>query len=774
MGWTERPIMDAAQSTVVAGEMDLERYAALIGAGLGGIAHVALCSSEGVLLNCTRATGEDRIAQLVIALKENVGTAQGGASELRLWVESGVWRCLAPLHDVSSTCIGWMAAEFETAGGAAARGTVSALAAEPGERDRALLESVTRTLEHELRLMVEVTGLADQLGASYEQLNLLYDIDVRAPRSQQSTDVQGLRKLLNSMLSFLDITAVIMESPGDRLLISVGTDRNVDVRSSWRSAWERARPAILPTLESSESTLRIEHLSIDPRYAGLTAIGRRMICVPIRIEAGGAMGVLAVFSSREQSPLDSPERRLIELIAEQIAGVLGSFRDKLTGLYNRQGFLQCKSMLRPTNGGASGTLIYIDVDQLMVVNETCGYSAGDELLRQISTLITQQVREEDICARVMADEFAVLVTSTAEGVGERVAEKIRAEIEGHRFYWHEKLFNPTVTIGVVDLVDTDLEAALSNGETAAQVAKSAGGNRVWKFTGDDGAMVLHHGQMQWIPVINRALSNDEFVLYAQPIVPIRPDSNEPRHLEILLRLREQSGELISPFVFIGAAERYQLMGRVDRWVIAHAMQAAARHPELFEAGGQVMSINLSGLSLSDPTLLDHIDACVRDSGLPSSAFCFEITETATISHLSDAVTLIRRLKERGHGFALDDFGTGLSSLSYLKQLPVDYLKIDGAFVRGLLSDRINAAMVRSVTEMANVMELKTIAEFVENAAVLARLHEIGVDFAQGYGIGRPEPLNEYLAAQSRSLLQSPSNDAAAEPALSRTRIGNSG
>jgi EAL domain-containing protein (putative c-di-GMP-specific phosphodiesterase class I) len=285
---------------------------------------------------------------------------------------------------------------------------------------------------------------------------------------------------------------------------------------------------------------------------------------------------------------------------------------------------------------------------------------------------------------------------------------------------------------------------MGTADMACYVAKQQGRKRVHVYQDDDQDVAAHQGEMQWVPRINQALEAGSFVLYSQLIVTVDPASPEPDHYEILLRLVDQDGKLIAPFAFIPAAERYQLMPSIDRWVLQSTLTALGEHPTVFNKRDGICTINLSGQSLSDERFADFVVKAIGQSKVPFSALCFEITETAAIANFSAAVAFISLLKAKGCHFALDDFGSGLSSFSYLKSLPVDYLKIDGSFVKEMADDPVSAAMVASINQIGHVMGLQTIAEFVENDAIRAKLGTIGVDFAQGYGVARPRPFREQL------------------------------
>ena len=436
--------------------------------------------------------------------------------------------------------------------------------------------------------------------------------------------------------------------------------------------------------------------------------------------------------------------------AEKMSRLLSyqASHDTLTGLVNRRAFEQRlrRALKSARNEGALHVLFYMDLDQFKVVNDTCGHRAGDELLKQLATQLEYSLRDSDTLARLGGDEFGVLLENCPVEVAYKIADKLRQLVKEFRFVWEEKSFEIGVSIGVVpiDSNTLGLDQLLSAADAACYFAKDLGRNRVYIYSEEDDATVERHGEMSWVHRISDAFENDRFRLDAQLIAPLQHEEPLP-HYEILIRMEREDGVPVPPMAFIPAAERYNLMPTLDRWVIrtTFAMLCHARGI----AGGEIplsCSINLSGQSLADDHFLDFILDQLELSELDPQLICFEITETAAITNLTHAMKLFSELRQRGCRFSLDDFGSGLSSFGYLKTLPVDYLKIDGTFVKDILEDRIDETMVEAIHKVGHVMELQTIAEFVENDDIAKRLRSMGVDYAQGYGVARPEPLEDIL------------------------------
>ncbi len=424
-----------------------------------------------------------------------------------------------------------------------------------------------------------------------------------------------------------------------------------------------------------------------------------------------------------------------------------ALHDPLTSLANRRQFeAKMKDLLeRSRIDNLLHHLLYLDLDQFKVVNDTCGHDAGDELLKQISASLGSSLRKADLLARLGGDEFGILLESCDAEHALAIANNLRQIVEDFRFGWKTLSFKIGVSIGIAAISGNEAKASeiLSAADAACYIAKENGRNRVHFHQLNASASSEHQQEMQWISRLHTALDNGAFELHLQRIQDISNLSTPSEHYEVLLRMVDNNGKLIPPGAFLPAAERFNLISSIDQWVIENIFKKLQQLNKSKKLPNNLMiAINLSGLSMANASLLQRISDLLDSSGIPASYFCFEITETAAISNLTKATKFLQQLRAKGCKIALDDFGSGLSSFAYLKDLPVDYLKIDGYFVKDIAADSTDRAFVKSINQIGQVMGLKTIAEFVEDQAILDILAELGVNYAQGYGIHKPTSFDD--------------------------------
>jgi diguanylate cyclase (GGDEF)-like protein/PAS domain S-box-containing protein len=458
---------------------------------------------------------------------------------------------------------------------------------------------------------------------------------------------------------------------------------------------------------------------------------------PIRSREGAAIGAVIVFGDVTK------ERRLKRALSYQAS------HDALTGLINRREFdVRLESaVIAAQRGEVEYVLLYVDLDQFKIVNDTCGHSAGDRLLRDVTSLLQTRVRASDTIARLGGDEFGLLLERCSLEQAERVADSIRQAIHGYRFLWGANSLSVGASIGVVRIAreTTSAAAVLSAADIACYAAKDGGRNRVQVYERDHGTN--RHREMQWVGRIARAVEDGRLELYAQQIVPISANATsggDPPFYELVVRLRDEDGTLVPPNEFIPAAERYNVMVMVDRWVVNRAIELLEKSLRATNSL-PLLAVNLSGTSINDEDFLDFVMTRISSEQV-ARALCFEITETAAVASLTKATFLMRELKARGCRFSLDDFGSGVSSFVYLKTLPVDFLKIDGQFAAHVAHDAVDRSMVEAVAKIGRAMQVATIAEKVESAEVLAVLKNIGIDYTQGFHLAEPVAIDEVFGA----------------------------
>ena len=498
-------------------------------------------------------------------------------------------------------------------------------------------------------------------------------------------------------------------------------------------------PSPIDTCLSQGRSTRPRGQPLLIRKGGRAEFSLEVTASPICNREGSVMGAVLIFH-------DVTELRGM---ARQLS--YQATHDDLTGLINRREFEErLESALREAKqGGRTHVMCYLDLDQFKVVNDTCGHVAGDELLKQLGSELQELMRDDDTLARLGGDEFGILLQGQTLKDGQATIEAVHQCVNDFRFFWEDKVYEVGASIGVVsiDVNSGSVTDVLRAVDSACYVAKDQGRNRIHVFQADDIAIAQRHGEMQWLQRISKAFEEKRFMLYYQRIEPLSASAREAgSHCELLLRMVDEHGSPVLPRGFISAAERYQLMPTIDRWVIRAAIDALSRTEVCDLLDSTTCAINLSGQSLGDDSFLEFVTDQFRRTTVDPAQICFEITETAAIANIPRAMHFINELKRMGCRFSLDDFGRGLSSFAYLKSLPVDFLKIDGSFVRDLVHDPIDYAMVEAINQIGHVMGIYTIAESVESEAALKLVNDIGVDYVQGSRLARPAPIGAPVPA----------------------------
>lgn len=589
----------------------------------------------------------------------------------------------------------------------------------------------------------EVGRLEDGINAMAAALQ-----EARAREKKRSEDALFLEKVR---------AQVTLESIGDGVITTDAEGRIVYMNpvaeqfTEWRNSEAQGRP--LPEVfkifdeESNQLEAYPIHYCLkegrtirhDSHHLLMSHDGGKIeiqdSAAPIRDRDGVILGAVVVF--HDVTEIQSMARHMAFLAS----------RDPLTGLLNRREFeTRLQHVLDSARAGErTHALLYLDLDQFKIVNDTCGHIAGDELLKQLASHLGKEIRANDMLARLGGDEFGVILEDCSIEKAEQIADLLRQSVKDFRFMWEKRAFEIGVSIGLVPISRDSggLTEVLSAADSACYIAKDRGRNRIHIYQPDDRAFTQRRGEMQWVHRLRQGLENNSFDLYCQAIVPLRDKGQPGRFFEILVRVQDE--DLVLPAAFIPAAERYHLMPSIDRWVIRTVFPMLRKYQAKGgKSGDDLFAVNLSGQSLGDEKFLEFVMQQFTQNKVDPRSVCFEITETAAIANLTRARDFISRFKHMGCHFALDDFGSGLSSFGYLKSLTVDYLKIAGDFIENMTADPLNRAMVEAINQVGHVMGLVTIAESVENPLLIDMLREIGVDHAQGHGIDSPKPLHQVL------------------------------
>lgn len=572
------------------------------------------------------------------------------------------------------------------------------------------------------------------------ELNQLKQIEDEL--SQKKEFVQVVLKSITDSVITIDINGNItyLNAAAEQLTgWNLGEVSGLSFRSTIHIINETTKQEIdFSLFEISRFDLKHQH-EFSSQNILINRYGREMAVettvAPLRNPQEQIVGILIVFHDVTEN------RDMARKISYQAS------HDFLTGILNRSKFEEILHQLIERNKyqPQHHVLFFMDLDRFKIINDICGHFAGDQLLKQVAQLLKEKMRASDTLARLGSDQFGVLLENCPLEKAEEIAEKLCKAIDEAPFIWNNKLFNIGLSIGIIG-IDPEKDNAdyiLSAADEACYLAKVKGGGCFHLFSDYEQEFSKRMGDTQWVTKISKSFEENKFHLYCQPIIPLTEENQTGDHYEILLRMEGEANNFIYPAFFMPAAQRYNLMPTIDRWVISNFFSFYKKYylniatKNLFTC-----NINLSGASLNDDSFMEYIEEQLKEDQIPPQLICFEITETVAIANFTRAVQFIQRLKALGCRFALDDFGSGFSSFGYLKHMPVDYLKIDGAFVRNMVNNSFDLAMVRSINEMGHLMGLKTIAEFVENENIFNMLKMIGVDYAQGYWVANPKPLTD--------------------------------
>jgi diguanylate cyclase (GGDEF)-like protein len=606
------------------------------------------------------------------------------------------------------------------------------------------LQSVRQLVQPALECLRREMALRDKLGSSERDLtvrerDLELMMEISSNQSGSVNDVDEFSMILKTGLERMGCALAALWVPDKN--ISVSLTRSGQPMSP--ESLLRAQQHLMAWMQLQQRTIVVNHIS---KVASDVAAPYKILACPIRHHSERVMGVLALFNPPSAPDFDTQQTRVAEMLAKRSTIIIQAQYDASTGLMTRQAFERLATgLLDTTTAADSHIILYLDIDRLHVVNETFGMHVGDDVIVSVAEQMAKTLPAEALSARISGDRLAALVPNSTLEAAAKIAERVRAAAEGIVPRAGQGSFEVSVCVGVAPIGrgDNPLAHALATAEIACKAAKDRGRNRVEVFQDSDQSIIRRHTDILVIGKLRDALDNDSFRLDAQPILPLRGNYGRPR-FELLIRMLGDRGEIIPPGKFLSSAERYQLMPTVDRWVVRRACELLGQHSAAVGEEFSRFAINLSGQSLQDESFLGFVVDQIKASSLPPGVLCFELTETATIGNLEKAQGFMRTLQDLGCQFALDDFGTGVSSLAYLKDLSVNYIKIDGSFVRDAVTNARSESMIKAIAQLAKVMCMETIAEYVETDLLRVRMADLGVDYGQGFAMGKAQPLEDLL------------------------------
>ena len=606
----------------------------------------------------------------------------------------------------------------------------------PLQTVRQLVQPALECLRRELALRAKLGSSERDLSVKERDLELMMEI---SSDQAAGSDVDEFSQILKTGLDRMGCALAALWVPDKN--VSVSMTRSGTPMSS--EALERAQHHLTAWMQMQQRTIVINHIS---KIATDVAAPYKILACPIRHTSGRVIGVLALFNPPSAPDFDVQQSRVAEMLAKRSTSIILAQYDTSTGLMTRQAFERHAGGLLASDGAADAHFIlYLDIDRLHVINETFGMHVGDDVIVSVADRMAKTLPAQALSARISGDRLAALIPNSSMESASLVAEQIRAAAEDIVPRAGQGSFEVSVCLGVAPIGHSDnpLAHALATAEIACKAAKDRGRNRVEMFQDSDQSIIRRHTDILVIGKLREALDSDGFRLDAQPILPLRGNYGRPR-FELLIRMLGERGEMIPPGKFLSSAERYQLMPTIDRWVVRRACELLGEHSASVGEEFARFAINLSGQSLQDESFLGFVIDQLKSSGVPPGVLCFELTETATIGNLAKAQVFMRTLQELGCQFALDDFGTGVSSLAYLKDLSVNYIKIDGSFVRDAVTNARSESMIKAIAQLAKVMCMETIAEYVETDVLRVRMADLGVDYGQGFAMGKAQRLEDLL------------------------------
>ncbi len=607
---------------------------------------------------------------------------------------------------------------------------------------KSILEPAIELIGESLRVSKEMRKLESAVDEIRKELEFVYEVDEKIHGTL--TRHSSLAQLVGRSGRYLGINYSVLLIPSKRIRISA-------THSSWKDVNRKVLDRylidqLMPRLEGQRRPVIFEIPADDS--PGSAETGYQALLCPLLDTHGNVEGILAQLGRVDLSKFNKNDRRFMSHIGRKVEYVIEQSFDSMTGLMSRAGFeaqlLESFSTL--SSDSDTHQLIYFDLDNLQLVNDTFSRKAGDEVIMRFAGLLEKDLPKSAVLSRLTGDDFCMLLTHASSDAALDYANGVRKRASALRYLEGDRSLQVTMSIGIAEFDRNSGEDgnALTTARMACEAAKEGGRDRIEIYDEGNRSVVRRYDDMQLVAEIQQALDGSEFELLAQPIASLTAEFSNPR-FEILLRMKDGEGGRVQTEALFSAAERYRMMPQIDRWVVSTTIAKLTAVREFVESQNAVFAMNLSGQSLGDDDFLEFIEQEIDNSKLPASSLCFEITESAAVSNLKKAQDFIDRLRERGCQISLDDFGAGLSSFAYLKNFNVDTLKIDGGFIRDITDNRISESMVAAITQVAKVMELKTVAEYVESEETRELISKLGVDFAQGHLIGKPITLDSVLA-----------------------------
>ncbi|NNC78503.1 MAG: EAL domain-containing protein [Woeseiaceae bacterium] len=676
--------------------------------------------------------------------------SDGDAKYLRRSVKSGRTLLILPVTGDDGSDIGLLIVVFSRNAGKSSWFNPSML--------YGVLAPAVDIIGETLLLNARIDDERRNLSSVEDELSLVYDVDEKIHGLSRSH--AGLAQLVGQSGRFLNICYSVLLIPSKRIRVSA-------THSSWKGVNRKVLDRylveqILPGVEGKRSPVIFEMPAEEGSESVIDDSYQTLVC-PLTDNSGNVQGVLAQLGRVNHEPFAESHKRFMSHIVRKVEYVIEQSFDPMTGLMNRSGFeSQLKESWKTLESATdSHQLIYLDLDNLQLVNDTFSRRAGDAVIMRFSRMLEESLPSSAVVSRLTGDDFCILLTHADDNAAMEHAKAIRKQGAELRYLQGDKSLQITISIGIspFNRASGDKTQALTSARMACEAAKDHGRDRIEVYNLSNESLIQRRDDMQLVTDIQRALDGEGLELLAQPIVGLG-ENDDRRRFEILLRMRGNDGETIPTSSFFSAAERYQIMPQIDRWVFSNTISTLQKHADVVKRSNAQFSINLSGQTLGDDDILEFIEYEINQSGIDSSLIGFEVTESAAVSNLTKAQAFLEALHKRGCSIALDDFGAGLSSFAYLKNFRVHTLKIDGSFVRDITENRISESMVAAITQVAKVMELETVAEYVEREDTRELITKLGVNYAQGHAIGKPLPLNVILQSL-RKVIHSEDMDGAA-------------